>query len=169
MLLFNPFLLKLDVGFQLSFLAMLGIIYLLPIFQRVLRNVPNVFQLREIISMTFSAQIFTLPILIFNFGYFSLVSPATNILTVPFSSAIMIFGFIFVFLGLIWQPLGWLLSFPSWLLLTYLTGLVDWFSDLYFSSVFLEMPAWFAVIFYLVVVSLVWRFRKRPELNFSGD
>lgn len=168
MLILNPFLLRLDVGFQLSFLAMLGIIYLLPIFQAVLNKIPNVFQLRNMVAMTLSAQIFTLPILIYNFGYFSLVSPIVNILAVPFSSAIMVFGFIFAFLGLVWQPLGWVFSFPSWFLLSYLTGLVDWFSKFSFSAVFLEVSGWWPALLYLVLGLLLWRFRRKTELNFLG-
>jgi len=168
MLILNPFLLRLDVGFQLSFLAMLGIIYLLPIFQIILNKIPKVFQLRNIIAMTLSAQIFTLPILIYNFGYFSLVSPVVNILTVPFSSAIMVSGFIFAFLGLVWQPLGWIFSFPSWFFLSYLTGLVDWFSKFSFSAVFLEISGWWPVLLYLVLGFFLWRFRRKPELKILG-
>jgi len=168
MLFLNPFLLKLDVGFQLSFLAMFGIIYLLPTFQTVFNKVPNIFQLRNMVAMTISAQIFTLPILIYNFGYFSLISPVVNILAVPFSSAIMIFGFIFAFLGLVWQPLGWVFSFPSWFLLSYLTGLVDWFSKFSFSAVFLEISGWWLILLYLVLGFLLWRFRRRTGLNFLG-
>ena len=168
MLILNPFLLRLDVGFQLSFLAMLGIIYLLPTFQTILNKIPNVFQLRNMVAMTLSAQIFTLPILIYNFGYFSLVSPIVNILAVPFSSAIMVFGFIFAFLGLVWQPLGWVFSFPSWFLLSYLTGLVDWFSKFSFSAVFLDISGWWPVLLYLILGLLLWRFRRKTELNFLG-
>ena len=118
--------------------------------------------------MTLSAQIFTLPILIYNFGYFSLVSPIVNILAVPFSSAIMVFGFIFAFLGLVWQPLGWFFSFPSWFLLSYLTGLVDWFSKFSFSAVFLDISGWWPVLLYLILGLLLWRFRRKTELNFLG-
>ena len=71
MLAHNPLLLKLDVGFQLFFLAMIGIIYLMPVFQDWFRKIPAMFQLRNILAMTLSAQIFTLPILIYNFGYLS--------------------------------------------------------------------------------------------------
>ncbi|TET83778.1 MAG: ComEC family competence protein, partial [Candidatus Nealsonbacteria bacterium] len=67
----NPLLLRLDVGFQLSFLAMMGIIYLMPAFRSWFRKIPNLFQFRNILAMTLSAQIFTLPILIYNFGYMS--------------------------------------------------------------------------------------------------
>jgi len=126
MLVENPLLLRWDVGFQLSFLAVLGIIYFLPYFKRWLKI--------EVLAMTLAAQVLTLPILIFNFGYFSLVSPLTNVLIVPLLPFILGLGFLFAFLGMVFSPLGWLFSLPAWLLLTYLTEIVDFFSNLPFAA-----------------------------------
>ena len=156
MLFQNPLLLKLDVGFQLSFLAVMGIIYLMPHFQKYFGN---------IIAMTLSAQVFTLPILIYNFGYFSLVAPLTNILIVPLLPFIIGFGFIFAISGIIWQSLGYLLSFPAWALLTYLTKIVDWFSGFSFSTYFLEISWYFLAVFYLVLGLIVWQLNKKQKLK----
>jgi len=94
----NPLLLG-NVGFQLSFLAVLGIMLFLPIFQHLSRNIPKKLQdVRDLMGMTVAAQILTLPILIFNFGYVSLVSVVTNILVVPILPFLLGLGFI---LGLI--------------------------------------------------------------------
>ena len=120
MLVQNPLLLRLDVGFQLSFLAMMGIIYFLPYLQK---------YFGKILAMTLSAQIFTLPVLIYNFGYISLAAPLSNILIVPLLPFLMGLGFLFVILGAVLQPLGWLFSLPVWLLLTYIIKIVNWLSD----------------------------------------
>ncbi len=166
MLVQNPLLLRLDVGFQLSFLAMLGIIYLLPIFQSLLKRISNIFQFRNILAMTLSAQVFTLPILIYNFGYVSLVSPLSNILIVPFLPYIIGFGSLFAFVGIVWQFLGWVLSFPCWLLLTYLTKIVDFFSQPW-ALKSIENVHWFwLAIFYLILSYLIWRLNKKQKLNF---
>lgn len=165
MLFFNPLLLRLDVGFQLSFLAMMGIIYLLPFFQNLLKFIP-LQSIKGILSMTFSAYIFTLPILIYNFGYISLVAPLTNLLIVPLLSLIMVFGFIFALAGMIFQPLGWILSWPVWLLLTYLTKVVDLFSQSWaFQS--LENVHWiWIIVFYLILGLIVWRLQASQKLKF---
>ncbi len=157
----NPLLLKLDVGFQLSFLAMLGIIYLLPIFQIWLRKIPNHFQLRSILAITLSAQVFTLPILIYNFGYVSFIAPITNILIVPGLYWIILFGFIFAFLGAIWQPLGWIFSFPVWFLLTYLIKIVDFFSGFPFAFKSLEISWFWLIVFYLILSLIIWRLQEK--------
>ena len=153
MLAHNPLLLKLDVGFQLSFLAMLGIIYLMPTFKKWVKS--------GVLAMTLSAQVFTLPILIYNFGYMSAVAPLTNILIVPLLPFIMGLGFLSGLAGLVWQPLGWILSWPVWLLLTYLTKLVDWFSQIPWASLTIENLHWlWLIIAYLILGCLVWRLNQ---------
>jgi len=168
MLIVNPLLLLDDVGFQLSFLAVMGIIYLSPIFKRWLKFVPELkfFNLRSILVMTFSAYIFTLPILIYNFGRVSLVSPLTNILILPTLYWIMIFGFIFGLVGIIWQTLGWILSFPCLFLLTYLTKIVDFFSQSWAAKSFEDVHWIWLVISYLVLGFIAWRLNKRERLKF---
>lgn len=162
----NPLLLRLDVGFQLSFLAMMGIIYLLPAFRNLFRKIPNLFQLRNIISMTLSAQIFTLPILIYNFGYFSLIAPLTNILIVPLLPFIMGLGFIFGLAGLVWGTLGWVFSLPVGLLLVYLTKIVDWFSSFSWSAYTLQISWTWLVISYLILGLVTWRLNEKQKLKF---
>ncbi|MDP1994495.1 MAG: ComEC/Rec2 family competence protein, partial [Ignavibacteria bacterium] len=89
MLLINPLLLFYDVGFQLSFLAVIGLIYLEPFIKFLIKKItkrPNGYpaeNLVSIISTTFAAQIFTLPIMVYNFGNISFVSPITNLLILP--------------------------------------------------------------------------------------
>jgi len=169
----NPLLLRLDVGFQLSFLAMMGIIYFLPIIQNWFQKFPGFLQgeenqfssspfagareFKNILAMTLSAQIFTLPILIYNFGYFSLIAPITNILILPFLPYLMGFGFIFSLAGTIFQPLGWILSWPSWLLLTYLTKIIDWFSGISWAYLTLEISWAWLFLLYLILGLITWR------------
>ena len=167
MLAINPLLLLDDVGFQLSFLAAMGIIYLVPIFKNWLRFIPKKFNnLKEIIAMTFAAQVFTLPILIYNFGRISLIAPLTNILIIPVVYWIMISGFIFALAEIIWQSLGWLLSFPCLFLLTYVTKIVDFFSQSWAAKT-VENVHWFwLIISYLILGFLTRRLTKRQKLKF---
>jgi len=168
MLAINPLLLFHDVGFQLSFLAALGIIYLSAVFRRWIRFVPEIklLPLRSILTMTFSAYLFTLPILIYNFSSISLVASLTNILILPFIQWIMIFGFLFGLAGIFWQGLGWLLSFPCWLLLTYLIKVVDLFSQPWAAKSIENIHWLWLLISYLALGFLTWRLNKRERLKF---
>jgi len=168
MLVINPLLLLNDVGFQLSFLAAIGIIYLSSIFRRWLKFIPKkLIRLKEIIAMTFAAQIFTLPILVYNFGRISLVAPLTNVLILPFIYWIMIFGFIFGLAGMFWQSLGMFLSLPCWFLLTYLTKIVDFFSRGEWAAKTFENVHWlWLIISYLILGFIAWQLNKRKRLKF---
>jgi len=169
MLFFNPFLLSLDIGFQLSFLAILGIIYIQPTIDNFLKNIPNpkIFPVRSTLSTTLSAQVFTLPILIYNFGYIPLISPFTNILIVPFLAPITILIFIFSFMGMIFWGFGWVLSWPVWLCLTYILKIIDWFSKISWASFGVEDVSWiFLAVFYLFLAVIILRTQKRQKFNF---
>ena len=92
MVYFNPLVLRFNVGFQLSFLAVLGLIYFAPILKEGLFKMPEVFGIKEVGIMTISAQLFVLPLLLNQFNVFSTVSLPANILVLPFVPAAMLFG-----------------------------------------------------------------------------
>ncbi len=168
MLINNPLLLKSDIGFQLSFLAVLGIIYLMPIFQDYLNKIPNpeYFSLRDVASMTLSVQIFTLPLLIYNFGYISLVSLISNILIVPILSFVMISGFVFGLVGIFCQSLGWILSWPCWLLLTYIIKIIDFLSQVPFASFAFKISWIWLLISYLILGYITWQLTEGQKFKF---
>jgi len=100
MVLFNPRVLVFDIGFQLSFAALLGMIYLAPS----LKNLFNIesggfLSWKENAVTTSAAQIMALPILLSSFGIFSLTSLLANILILEFIPITMGIGFVMAFLG----------------------------------------------------------------------
>ena len=168
MLLVNPLLLKMDIGFQLSFLAVLGIIYFFPFFykwvSRIFRKVPDFLGFKNILAITISAQLFTLPILIYNFGYISLASLASNVLVIPLLPFIMGFGFISALSGMVFYPLGVVLSWPVWLLLSWVVKVVDLFSA--FPVAYMNIHWIFLVLFYIPLGYFAQKLKKDQELDF---
>lgn len=164
MLIFNPFLLKLDIGFQLSFLAILGLIFFQPIFSAGLKKIPEpkILPLKTTFSATLSAQIFAAPVLLYNFGYISALSPLTNILIVPLLAPITILIFIFGISAMIFAPLGVIFYLPLWLSLSYIVGVVNLFSRLSFAALTLENLHWiWLLISYVFLAVIVWRLQER--------
>ncbi|MEK7482682.1 MAG: ComEC/Rec2 family competence protein [Patescibacteria group bacterium] len=160
----NPALLRGDIGFQLSFLATLGIIYLGPIFRSRIAVITGRNFLSELLAMTFSAQIFTLPILIYNFGYFSLVAPLANILVVPLLSAVMAAGFALGLTGMIWQTLAWLVSLPAWALMTYFLRVAEYASKIPMASISLKISwPWFFAAYAVIGAFTAWLWRREKE------
>ena len=160
MLLINPFLLKSDVGFQLSFIATLSIIYLKPILDEKTNKLPNPYQIKDILTMTLAAQLGTLPILIFHFGRLSLISPLANLLIVPLLPVIMISGVILSFTGLIWLSLAKIIAWPVWFLLTYLIKVVDYLSAVPLAAYEFKSTSWIFLIIYYVILGGIYVFNS---------
>jgi competence protein ComEC len=114
MLLLNPRILYWDAGFQLSFLATVGVVYLAPLVDRLTGTWPGAWGLKSILLTTLSAIAFTLPLLLQQFGRLSLIAPLANILILPIVPLTMLFGF-FTALPLVGPGFGlvahWLLSY----------------------------------------------------------
>jgi len=135
MLLANPKILRDDVGFQLSFLAVLGIIYFSSYFSKWFKKIPQFLGIRDILVMTFSAQVLVLPLIAYHFRRVSLISPLVNILVIPILPLVLIFGFLGMLLGLVSLGLSKILFVVVWFLLTYLVKVVEFFSQFSFVGI----------------------------------
>ncbi len=129
MVLLNPKVLVFDAGFELSFLALLGIIYLKPAFQKVFRmkEGSGVLSWRENLLTTSAAQLMVAPILIQSFGNLSPISLISNVLIlelIPFTTAL---GFGVALLSKISYYLLLISGWIIWPLLKIETGLIRFF------------------------------------------
>jgi len=166
MLIFNPLLIKSDVGFQLSFMATLSIIYLKPILDKKIANWPNPFKIKDILTMTLAAQLGTLPLLIFHFGRLSLISPLANLLIVPLLPAIMIIGMILVLSGLVWLFLAKIIAWPIWFLLSYVIKVINSLSSVPLASIeFRNFSLIFLIGYYLFLIYFIWNYVFRQKEN----
>lgn len=131
-LIINPIYL-LDIGFQLSYAAVLGIIYLQP----KVRNLwlPSTLITKEIwsiINITLCAQVATFPLSLYYFHQFPNYFLITNLVIIPLTTLIIYAGICMV----IFSKVSFLLAIFSWITenLVILTNrLVQWFELLPFS------------------------------------
>lgn len=146
MLMFNPKLLRDDIGFQLSFLALLGIIYLYPMGEKITEKLLNKVKTKsfrknflktilDTINLTLVSQIIILPVALINFGQLSVIAPLANVLvlwTFPLLLAALIMA---LFLSIMIPPLSTIWFFLPYLLLKFI----------FVVSNFLATPSWAAV------------------------
>jgi competence protein ComEC len=132
MLLHNPKILRFDLGFQLSFLALMGLVYLVPVFERTW-EAPKF--IKAYLYPTLAAQVFTVPLILYSFGQLSLVAPLTNLIVVPMIPLSMLLGFITGIIAManaeLAVPFAWLSSF----VLIAILKIVDWTSKFPMASV----------------------------------
>ncbi|QUS61401.1 ComEC/Rec2 family competence protein [Synechocystis sp. PCC 7338] len=118
MLLVNPVWSQ-ALGFQLSFLATLGIVVMVPPLQQRLDFLPG--KIAGVIAVPLAASIWTTPILLQQFGYVIPAALPLNILITPLLALLSLGGMTSALGALVFPPLGsataWLLAFPArWLM-----------------------------------------------------
>jgi competence protein ComEC len=152
MLALNPLLLRFDIGFELSFLATFGILKLSPYLREKLLFLPRFFEIRNTISMTIPAIVFTAPVLVSNFGQFSLIGIFSNIAIIPLLAPILGFGLFASIAGIFFDSLGQIFFWPVWLLLTYVYKIIDWSAQIPFAAISIEWFPWYLSIGYFAAL-----------------
>ncbi len=170
MLLLNPLLLAYDAGFQLSFLASLGIIYVKPLFDQLFSFITHeqVKYFMGIFSVTMAAQLCTLPLVAYYFGTVSLVSPLTNILIIPIIDVLMVFGFLAAFLGLFSPALAFVISLPAWLLLMYFMKILELFGQPWAAVSLQNIPIIWLLLYYASLGGLLKYAQTKLRNGFLG-
>jgi competence protein ComEC len=167
-LIFNPQELF-TASFQMSFLATLGIIYLYPKINNVFGQIKNKYLkwFWNVASVTLSAQIALIPILIFYFGKLSVISFIANILIVPVVGFIIGLSFIFyisTFLS------GYLALFFSILLsglLNVILGIIQILSNFHFSIITVKIPTLLEILFYYFTIIIILEFKHNKRILFG--
>ena len=120
MLILDPTLLSGDAGFQLSFAALLGIVYVYPWLRNKLKWKEGGFlNWKTNALQTFSAQLAVLPIVLAVFGFVSPAAPISNILILEFIPLTMLAGFLTALTGFFSYHLSAFIGWGANLLLSY--------------------------------------------------
>jgi competence protein ComEC len=166
MLLLNPLLLRYDVGFQLSFLATLGIVLFSPYARELVAHVRYGQLFVETALLTLSAELLILPILFATFKTFSLAAILSNTLLLPLVPYAMLCSFLAGLVGMIAPVLGEAFAFPAYVLLHVIVGGAKWFSEIAIGRItlahfgWMEGILWYAVVFAALFFSKRWMKRK---------
>lgn len=169
MLLFNPYALVSDISFQLSFLAFVGIVFVAPRIGEIkfLKKFPE--KIVQIFSETISAQILVLPILIYNFGLFSIIAPVANILILIVVPTAMALVFTSGLAAMAWLGLGKLIGLASWLILKYIIVVAENLSKLSWAAISLKTSEWWWIVLYYAIIILLIKQAKSLKLKAKNN
>ena len=143
-----------DIGLQLSYLGTLGIvIFNKPIIDKISKKIPK--KIAEMIAITISAQILILPILVLNFNTISLTFLLSNIVAVPLSGIIMIYGYITNTIAIFSIEIAKFLAIGLNILLNILIITAKTVGNMPFSSILVATPSLiYIAIYYLIIINL---------------
>lgn len=178
MLLINPLLLIYDIGFQLSFLSVLGIVYMTPHIERGLGRDRSFLEERELsknkkggllslISVSLSAHLSTLPLVAYNFNIVSLSAPIANLLAVPMLPIIMISSMSTALLGSLSETISYLLAIPAYVCLETLIRSTRVLDATSISSIEINIDSFWLILSYsfIAAVTLILELKRSSLIN----
>ena len=133
MLLANPRILLDDPGFQLSFMATMSIIYLVPKWKDRCDFLPDRYGIRESFVASLVASICTMPIVLWHFGAISFLSPFINMLILPFVPYAMVLTAVGIVASFIWTPLARVIILPAWAFSKVILSVISIFGSIDFA------------------------------------
>jgi len=170
------------VSFQLSFLAMAGLILLYPYFQMWGRKgVASLFGTKERITVvgniitdgfaaTLSAIVAVGPLIAYNFGIVSLVALPATFFSLPALPFIIVTTALVAFAGLLVSLAAQILGWLAWLFLSYLILVVQGFDTLPHSSLEVSsVSTWHIWGYYAILAGVIALLNRRKQLaDFSS-
>ena len=157
----NPKSVIFDLGFQLSFLAVISIIYFSPVLMQLKFFAKESFlNWRTILAITIAAQIGVFPITAYNFANFSFSSLPANIAILVIMPPLMWLGFMTAIFGSFSSLLGTLFAIPTAFLTDYSMFMIDIFAKIQipFNPTFTIFGG---VIYYAILAWICWRWGKQ--------
>jgi len=159
MIVVNPFILLFDPGFQLSFMATLGLIVVAPYFEERLTLAPTTIGLRSYVVATIATQIAVLPLLLYHIGEVSLVAVVANVLVLPAVAAAMALSFVTGLVALVSVDAALPLALLTDWVLRYMLVVVEWLGSWSLASVPVPyFPAFGLILMYAVMT--YWWYRR---------
>lgn len=161
MLFENPLILAYDLSFQLTFIAMLAIIYIEPVIERKLWRIPDYFGMRGIVATTLAAEFSILPLSLAAFGTASIESVASSLLIMPLLPLAMslVFavgiGSMLIFkgvpaIGLLVAPI----AFSARMLLAWMLFIIHTLARFPYAQIQLPITWWAAGGLYMLIIAL---------------
>lgn len=161
MLMQNPKILVFDPSFDLTFIAMLALVYGVPVAEKYLQKVPQKFGARTLVATTVATQIAVFPYLLYNVGAVSVVSLFSNALIMFIVPLTMLVGFLATFLAFVSKIIAWPLAFVAHLLLLWILSVAHFFGNLSFSLIKIShFSMWLTLLLYALMIFSVWRSRN---------
>jgi competence protein ComEC len=158
-----------DASFQLSFLAIAGLIFLAPFLMGLGRRAVKAvigeegigISLTSIVNdsfgVTLAATIAVWPVVAHYFGIVSFVAPLATFLALPALAGIIILGALAGLVGLVFLPIAQAIGWIAWLFISYMLFVVSGFAALPIASIEVgSANTTVILVYYSALAAIVW-------------
>jgi competence protein ComEC len=160
---YEPQALLYDASLHLSFLATVGIVYLVPGLDRYLAGIQSI-TLRELCATTIAAYLSTLPYIMYTFGTVSTYALIANIFVLPLVPFAMLVSFVLVIMSFISETITVLIGYVDTFLISGMIFVADVIEYLPFASIGISITRNEMLLIYLVLISgVVFLFSKKEN------
>lgn len=157
LLIINPYTI-IDIGFQLSYMGTIGIVFLhdkISNFIKVNNKIGKYFL--EMIFVTTCANLSIIPIMMYHFNSISLTFYFSNVLAGPILGIVVIMGFIMFFVSLIFNFLSMPMAFVLNIMLNFIIKIAEITANMHFSKIIIITPSIFFIMFwYITIIAIVY-------------
>lgn len=165
----------LDIGFRLSFFAVLGLgLFADPLSRLLRRWLDRRFgpataellhtALNEPLIVSIAAQLATLPLIVLYFGRLSLVTLPVNILIVPVQAAILLLGLLAAGISLLLPLVGTVIFWVVMVFLSWSIAIVRAFAQFDFAEIAVNFDARLIQAYYVFLIGGVMIAAARPQI-----
>lgn len=164
LILFNPLILRYDMGFHLSVLATFGlIVFQQPIAVFLVKKRFGKFW-AEILASTTSATIMTMPYIAYNMGIVSILGIPANLVVVPLLPILMFTSFFTGLLGSISYVLTIPFAYSTHIVSSVILKTINTLGGLLYSAIYKQnIPLLFIVVVYLFLLYYAFKLLKKSS------
>lgn len=149
-----------DIGWLLSFTSFIGVILLSPLIHAYFWGEDKPGNIRQVTVETLSAQLLTLPIIVYVFGQYSPLALLANLLILPFIPVAMGLTAIAGAGGILLPAHASIIGWPAETLMGYMTVVVDYLATWPLASSEIEFSLTTVIVSYIAIFTLLiflWR------------
>ena len=162
-LLNNPFKLF-DIGFQLSYAGTLGIILFCKLIDIPIKN-KLLKYLKDSIVISISANIFIIPIMMYQFNTISLTFILSNLLAGPLLGISIILEIIVLLISFISINIAAIPAKILNILLILIINIANWFSNIEISKIYIITPKIISIVAYYLICAVIILKQKNSKIN----
>ena len=173
MLINNPFLIY-DIGLWLSYGGTIGMVLVNKVLEdnieiKLGNSIAQkiVEFIKEMFTVTVSAQIIIIPIMALNFNQVSLMFWLANILASPIIAICIIVGFLVMFVAFVNTGVAGILVIPVKILLNILVTIAEKVANIPFANITIATPGMMAVIAYYVALIAVLYYKRKNKKQYQ--
>ena len=158
-----------DIGFQLSYAAVLSILIYEPLISKWIYVKNKLLkQLWSMISIRLAAQILTTPFVLFHFKQFPVLFLITNMVAVPLSNLVLLLAILLCFTSMLFLPTA-PIAFVIHCCIQMMNGYIEKIANISFNSIQIKTTLPFTICLFAAIACLTYFFlskKKRSALPF---